>query len=476
MASVPLSRRSFLAAGAAQLLGTPPFLAHVRRPAPRQPAPPQPDPSLVPQETADAARRLLSAALENRRAWDRLAEMVDRFGPRPSGSAALEEALDWMLEEMRRDGLEEVAAEGVRVPRWVRGPESLELLAPWPKSMSLLALGGSVPTPPEGIRGPVLVVGSFEELERRKEEARGKIVLFDVPFTTYGETVRYRSEGAVAAARAGAVASLIRSVTPFSMDTPHTGGMRYEAGVPRIPHAAITLEDAAMLSRMQARGMTLEVRLRLESRDEGMVLSRNVRGEIRGRERPREIVVVGGHTDSWDVGQGAMDDAGGVVAAWEAVRLLGELGLRPRRTVRVVGWTAEEVGVFGGEAYAVAAERQGETHVLAIESDSGVFAPTGFGFAGSPAAYAVVKEVGRLLEPIGAGAVVEGGGGADIGPLIRQGVPGMGLNVDPSRYFWYHHTRADTLDKLDPEELARCVAALAVMAYVVADLPEPLPR
>lgn len=474
MALALLSRRSFLTAGMAQVFAAPPLLAHAR-PSTVGKALPEPAIPSIPQETADAARRLLSLAVGSTKAWDRLAEMVDRFGPRPSGSSALEQALDWMLEGMRRDGLENIAEEVVMVPRWVRGAESLELLTPWPKAMSVLALGGSVPTPPGGIYGSVLVVESFAELERRLEEAPGKIVLFDVPFTTYGETVRYRSTGAVAAARAGASASLIRSVTPFSLDTPHTGGMQYEDGVPRIPHAAISLEDAAMLSRMQARGMPLEVRLRLESRDDGMVPSRNVLAELEGRERPREIVVVGGHTDSWDVGQGAMDDAGGVVAAWEAVRLVRELGLRPRRTVRVVGWTAEEVGVFGGEAYAAAPERRRERHVLAIESDSGVFSPVGFGFSGSQAAYEVVREVGRLLEPIGAGAVVQGGGGADIGPLIRLGVPGMGLNVDGSRYFWYHHSRADTLDKLDPGELARCVAALAVMAYVVADLPEPLP-
>ena len=320
------------------------------------------------------------------------------------------------------------------------------------------------------------MVGSFAELHDRAAEAAGRIVLYDVPFTTYGETVQYRSRGAVEAARVGAVASLIRSVTPFSMDTPHTGNLGYEEGVPRIPHAAITLEDAAMLHRMADRGERIAVHLTLASRDEGLVPSRNIMAEIVGRERPGEVVVLGGHTDSWDVGQGAMDDAGGVVAAWEAVRLMKELGLRPRRTVRVVGWTAEEMGIFGGEAYARAPEREGEVHVLGIESDGGVFSPVGFGFTGSEPAFEIVSEIGRLLEPIGAGSVVQGGGGADNGPMMRGGMPGMGLNVDGSRYFWYHHTKADTLDKLDPEEVARCVAAMAVMAYVVADLPEPLPR
>jgi len=272
------------------------------------------------------------------------------------------------------------------------------------------------------------------------------------------------------------VASLIRSVTPFSMNTPHTGGMSYEDGVPRIPHAALTLEDAAMLRRIRDRGERIEVRLFMEGRSEGMVESRNVMAEIVGWEHPDEVVVLGGHSDSWDVGQGAMDDAGGVVAAWEAVRLMKELGIRPRRTVRVVGWTAEEVGIFGGQAYAAAPGRTEETHVLGIESDSGPFSPLGFGFTGSDEALATVQKIGVLLDPIGAGTITRGGGGADIGPMMAKGMPGMGLNVEPTRYFWYHHTDADTLDKLDPEEVSRCVAAMAVMAYVVADLPEPLSR
>jgi carboxypeptidase Q len=430
----------------------------------------------LPQETRDAAQRLMEAALKGPVAWDRLADFVDTFGSRVSGSEALEAALDWILGEMEEDGLENVRAEPAMIPRWIRGPESAELISPRPKKMDILGLGPSVPTPPEGIRGEVLVVGSFRELEERAQEASGKIVLFDVPFTTYGETVQYRSQGAIAAARVGAVASLIRSVTPFSMNTPHTGGMAYEEGVPRIPHAALTLEDAAMLHRMQDRGDRIEIRLTMDSRDEGMVSSRNIMGEIVGREFPDEVVVLGGHTDSWDVGQGAMDDGGGVVAAWEAVRLMKELGLRPRRTVRVVGWVAEEEGIYGGQAYADAPARAREEHVLGIESDSGVFSPLGFGFSGSQEALSVVRAIGELLDPIGAGEITEGGGGADIGPLVRQGMPGMGLNVDETRYFWYHHTNADTLDKLDPDELARCVAAMAVMAYVVADLPDPLPR
>jgi carboxypeptidase Q len=423
----------------------------------------------------DAANRIIAAATSDPRAYERLGEMVDAFGHRLSGSVALEQALDWILEEMRADGLENVTSDPVMVPHWVRGDESLDLLLPRAKKMPMLGLGGSVGTPAGGVRGEVLVVTSYEDLEARKAEAKGRIVLFDVPFTNYGATVAYRGGGASAAAKAGAIASLVRSVGPESMQSPHTGGMRYEEGVPRIPHAAITVEDAQMLHRMQDRGERIEVRLYMEAHFLPDAPSRNVMAELVGTEFPDEIVVLGGHTDSWDVGQGAMDDGGGVVAAWEAVRLLKELGLRPRRTIRVVGWTNEENGGAGGRDYA---ERRGtERHVLAMESDGGVFKPQGYGFTGSDRAFEIVKEIGSLLTGIGAGTVTRGGGGADIGPLMQAtGVPGMGLNVDGTRYFWYHHSDADTLDKLDPDEVALCVATLAVMAYVVADLPEALPR
>jgi carboxypeptidase Q len=252
--------------------------------------------------------------------------------------------------------------------------------------------------------------------------------------------------------------------------------MSYADGVPRIPFAAITVEDAEMLQRMVDRGDQVVVRLRLAARTLPDVASRNVVAELRGSERPDEVVVLGGHIDSWDVGQGAMDDGGGSVAAWEAVRLIQRLGLRPRRTLRVVLWANEENGLRGGIAYRDSHRQELDKHVLAIESDAGVFQPRGFGFGGSDEAYAVVRQIGNLLEPIDAGTVTPRGGGADIGPIMREGVPGMGLTVDGSKYFWYHHSDADTIDKLDPADMARCVAAMAVMAYVVADLPQPLPR
>ena len=422
------------------------------------------------------ADRIIAAALADSAAYARLAELTDRFGHRFSGSDALEHALDWILAEMRRDGLANVRGEPVMVPVWVRGEESAELVVPRAQRLPMLGLGGSAATPPEGITAEVLVVDSFDELSARAAEARGKIVLFDVPFTTYGETVRYRSDGADAAARAGAVASLIRSVTPTSQRSPHTGMMRYADSVARIPHAALTVEDAMMLHRMQDRAERIVVRLRMGARELPDRESRNVVGELVGRERPDEVVVMGGHIDSWDVGQGAMDDGGGVVAAWDALRVLKRLGLTPRRTIRVVGWTNEENGLRGGTAYRDAHREALDRHVLAIESDAGVFAPEGFSFTGSDAAFAIVQQVGALLEGIGAGRITRGGGGADVGPIMRDGVPGMGLDVDGTRYFWYHHSDGDTVDKLDPREMNLCVAVMAVMAYVVADLPERLPR
>ena len=428
------------------------------------------------QAYRDAADRLIDAALADSAAYSRLAYLADTFGPRFSGTENLERAIDWILEEMAADGLENVRGEDVMVPHWVRGDEALTLVAPREGELQVLGLGGSVGTEPGGIEADVLVVGSFDELAQRQSEAEGKIVLFNAPFTTYGRTVPYRVDGANRAARAGAVAGLVRSVGPFSMATPHTGVMRYDADVRRIPHAAVTVEDAMMMQRMQDRGQRIRVRLRMEARTLPDVRSRNVVAELVGRERPEEVVVLGGHVDSWDVGQGAMDDGGGCVAAWEAVRLMRDLGLRPRRTVRVVLWTNEENGLRGAEAYRDQHEEELKDHVLAIESDAGTFKPTGFGFTGTSEAFEVAQAIGRLLDPIEAGTITRGGGGADIAPLRPYGVPLMGLAVESERYFWYHHTPADTVDKLDPNELARCVAAMAVMAYVAAELPAALPR
>lgn len=423
-----------------------------------------------------AADRLIDAALRDSAAWGKLARLTDGFGPRLSGSAHLESAIDWILAEMKREGLENVRGEPAMVPHWVRGEESLDLVRPRAERLAMLGLGNSMGTPPGGIEAPVLVVGSFDELQARAAEARGKVVLFDVPFTGYGQTVRYRTAGASAAAGFGAVAVLVRSVTPHSLATVHTGTLVYDSAAPRIPAAAVTVEDAAMLRRMQERGEAPVVRLRMGAQMLPDARSRNVVAEIRGSERPDEVIVLGGHIDSWDVGQGAMDDGGGCVVAWEALRLMKALGLRPRRTVRVVMWTNEENGGRGGAAYLEAHRKDVERHILAIESDNGAFRPRGFAFTGSDSARALIAQIAPLLSRIGADTVAAGGGGADIGPLMELGVPGMSPVVDGTKYFWYHHSDADTMDKLDPRDVGLLTAAMAVMTYVVADLPEPLPR
>jgi carboxypeptidase Q len=425
-----------------------------------------------------AADSLIRGATSDSAAYERLGRLVDTFGHRLSGSASLEAAIDWVIGLMKADGLENVRGEPVMVPRWVRGTESADLVKPRAARLAMLGLGGSVATPKAGITAPVLVVGSIEELGRRATEAKGRIVLFDVPFTDYSVTRRIRTDGPSAAARAGAVACLIRSVASASIRSPHTGATRYDSTTARIPAAALSVEDAMMLHRFQDRGEPVVVTLRMSARTLPDAPSRNVVAEIVGREKPDEVVVLGGHIDSWDVGQGAMDDGGGSVAAWEAVRLMKRLGLRPRRTVRVVLWTNEENGGRGSLAYADSHASEVAKHVLAIESDNGAFNPKGYVLSGSDSTAAVVRQVAELMRLIGATGVqrVTESPAADITPLAEAGVPAMELDVEGSRYFWYHHTEGDTLDKMDPAELARCVAAMAVMAYVVADLPEVLPH
>ncbi|MDB4883969.1 MAG: peptidase [Gemmatimonadetes bacterium] len=424
-----------------------------------------------------ATDRLIDAAMKDSAAWKRIAELTDTFGHRLSGSDPLERAIDWTLARMKADQLENVRGEPVMVPHWVRGAESAELLTPRSKPLTLLGLGGSVGTPATGITAPVVVVTSFDDLAARGAAVKGKIVLFDVPFTEYRQTVRYRSAGASAAAKLGAVAMLLRSVASFSINSPHTGSMRYDSTVAaKIPAAAIAVEDAELLHRLQDRGQPITVRLRMSARTLPDAPSRNVVAELRGREKPDEVVVMGGHIDSWDVGQGAMDDAGGVVAAWEAVRLMKALGLRPRRTIRVVGWTNEENGARGGRTYKSTHAAEVEKHVFALESDNGVFKPFGLAVVGTDSAIAMLRRIAPLLRRIGADSVSRGDGEADIGPLLEAGVPGAGLHVDGTRYFWYHHSNGDTPDKLDPRDVARCVATMAVYAYVLAEMPETLPR
>jgi carboxypeptidase Q len=423
----------------------------------------------------EPAARLIGEATGSTFAWQRLSELTDSIGNRLSGSPALDRAIAWAVAEMKRDGLENVHTEKVMVPRWVRGSESAEITEPAPHQMVLLGLGDSVGTPNEGIQAEVLVVHGFEDLEAHAANVRGRIVLFNVPFTNYGETVRFRSQGPSRAARLGAVAMFVRAVGPPGLRTPHTGALQYASDAPRIPAAALTTEDADRLQRMADRGSRIVVRLKMDAHFDRDVESANVVGEIRGREMPDEVVVVGGHIDSWDVGAGASDDGGGCVVTWEALRIMKKLNLRPRRTVRVVLWTNEENGARGGQAYRDQHRAELSRHVMMMESDGGVFRPLGFGFTGNDTGRDTVRAIATLLTGIAANQISPGGGGADIGPSVQEGrVPAMSLDVEGSKYFLVHHTPADTIDKIDPTDMARCAAAVAVMAYVVADLPQRL--
>ncbi|HEY7284686.1 MAG TPA: M20/M25/M40 family metallo-hydrolase [Vicinamibacterales bacterium] len=423
----------------------------------------------------EPAARLIGEATGSTFAWDRLSELTDSIGNRLSGSPALDRAIAWAVAQMKRDGLENVHTEKVMVPRWVRGSENAEIVEPAPHQIVMLGLGDSVGTPPEGIQAEVLVVHGFEDLDAHANHARGRIVLFNVPFTNYGETVRFRSQGPSRAARLGAVAMFVRAVGPPGLRTPHTGALQYTSDAPKIPAAAITTEDADRLQRMADRGSRIVVRLKMEAHFERDAESANVIGELRGRELPDEVVVVGGHIDSWDVGAGASDDGGGCVVTWEALRIMKKLNLRPRRTVRVVLWTNEENGGRGGQAYRDQHRAELGKHVMMLESDGGVFRPLGFGFTGNDTGRDTVRAIATLLTGIAANQISPGGGGADIGPSVQEArIPAMSLDVEGSKYFVVHHTPADTIDKIDPTDMAKCAAAVAVMAYVIADLPQRL--
>ena len=421
--------------------------------------------------------KLIAAATADQFAWDRLAELTDTYGQRLSGSDNLNRAITWAVETMKKDGLDNVHTERVMIPKWVRGNESLEMIEPPHHVLPMLGLGGSIATPPAGIEAEVMVVSSGDELIARSAEAKGKIVLFNVPYTNYGETVQYRSGGASMAARHGAVAMLVRAVGPMGHRTPHTGNMSYAGDTAQIPAAAISVEDAQRIQRLVNRKVRVRLRLKMEAKFEPDVESFNVVGEIRGRERPQEIVLVGCHFDSWDPGTGASDDAVGCIVTWEAARLMKKLNITPRRTVRVVLFTNEENGLRGGNAYRDAHAGEAANHVFALESDSGVFAPARLGFTGSEAARKLVAEIATLLAPIGMQEVIGGGGGADIGPIAALGkVPMMAYAGDATRYFTIHHTPADTVDRIDPKEVSKAAASIAAMVYVVADMPQSLPK
>jgi len=450
---------------------------------PATPAPPLTVQDLQPAHTpvggptlSASSRSLLSLArADTARTYARLVSLCDDVGHRLAGSPGLEAAVQWTHAGLEADGHSSVASEPVAVPVWTRGEESLVVTAPRTQQLAMLGLGNSVGTAGSPVEAEVVVATSFDELG---PAVAGKVVLYDVPMGTtppmiqhYGDNVRFRLHGASRAAEHGAVAVLVRSVTTRSLYTPHTGATFYEEGGSRIPAAAVTPEDAGWMHRLVDGGTPVRVRLAMDAQmDEEDGLSHNVLGEIRGADAPEEIVLIGAHLDSWDVGQGAHDDGAGVVEVMEALRLIRSLEEPPRRTIRAVLFTNEENGLRGGRAYAEA--HLDEVHVAAIESDLGGGWPISWGASGTESQLAWLRAVaGPLGMPVS-----NGGGGADISPLKAGGVLQIGLRPDDTHYFDFHHTPADTVDKVDPAALAEATGALAVLAWELANAPTaPLP-
>ena len=428
-------------------------------------------------DMSEAMETIIAAALADDHAYMRLGELCDLVGARLNGSPGMDRAIAFTQAAMREDGLDNVHTETVMVPHWVRGEESARVLSPWDRKLEILGLGGSVGTPEGGLTADVLVVRDFDELETRSAEAEGRIVLFASEWNGYGRTVQYRSRGAQAAARHGAVACLIRSVTDRSLSTTHTGIMRYadpEEDIPRIPAAAITVEDSELLRRQAQRGLPIRIHMEMGARILPDAASANVIGELRGREKPEEIVLVSGHLDSWDVGTCAHDDGTGVVLAMECARLLKTLDMRPRRTIRVVLWADEEMTQQGGRAYLAGHADELPLHIAALESDSGCFPPAGFSVRADSTVADRLRELAAPLADLGAAAIVPGWSGVDTSFIVAEGVPGIGHRVHNDPYFGYHHSPADTFDKIEPGDMAANVAAITALIYAIAEAEESL--
>jgi Zn-dependent M28 family amino/carboxypeptidase len=453
-----------------------------------------PAPVAYPPKLVEELDRLREAALSSDYAYRVTAYLCNNIGPRLSGTAQAERAVEYVAAEMRRLGLD-VKLEKVMVPRWVRGAETGELVeypgqaAGTSQKIVLTALGGSVATPPEGITAEVIVARSFEHLQSLgREKVAGKIVVFDYKFDrrlaeqgdageAYGRAAAYRYAGASAAARLGGVAALNPSAGGSQNRLPHTGSMGYQEDAPKIPAGAITNEDADLIAQLTAQGR-VRMKLTLTPRTLPDVESYNVVAAIKGSEQPEQVVIVSGHLDSWDLGTGALDDAVGVAASMQVANLIKQLGLRPRRTIRIIAWMNEENGLRGGRGYAADHASELANHLAAIEMDVGAGHPAGIFARASARAIEVLRPLAAALQPIGAPIIrqVAGSPGADISPLDAAGVPTFAPIQDIRTYFDYHHTPADTLDKVKPRELAENAAVLALLAYAIASMPEPLPR
>ncbi|HZQ94935.1 MAG TPA: M20/M25/M40 family metallo-hydrolase [Candidatus Sulfotelmatobacter sp.] len=443
-----------------------------------------------PPQLLEQLAAIKTAALADDYAYREVAHLTENIGPRPNGSPQAQAAVDHVANELRQLGLE-VKLEPVKVPRWIRGAEKAELTeypgqaAGTTQKIVLTALGGSSATPAEGITAEVITVSNFDQLKAMgRENVGGKIVLYDeifdkqkaaagLSFAAYGEAVRYRASGAKAAAEMGAAASLIRSVGSADFRLPHTG-FSFPAG---IPAGAVTAEDADLIAHLSAEGK-VRMHLTLTPQQLPDATSYNVIADLKGSEHPEQVVVVSGHLDSWDLGTGAIDDAAGVAVAMEAAEVLHKLHLRPRRTLRVIAWMDEESGGAGSREYSKSYLSEFPNYTACIESDAGAGHPLGFDIKMVPAAAELLRPVTSVLQSFGATALQPSAyaPGADIAGMSEAGVPALGLLQDGRTYFHYHHTAADTLDKIVPGELRENAAAMAVMGYALASMRDSLPR
>lgn len=430
-------------------------------------------------------KKLIEAGLRDCESYEMLKQLVAEAPHRLSGSEGAEKAVALTKRMMEDRGFDNVHLEKVLVPRWVRGEEEcwvIPTVTHLPttmrlQSLAVCALGGSVATPEEGIQAEVVEVKSFDELRALGKSVQGKIVFFNRPmdptklntFEAYAGAVDQRSRGAIEAAKVGAVAVLVRSMSLKIDDKPHTGAMNYADTVKKIPAAAISTLHANELSELFTKQKHVRLHLKLTPKTLPDVESANVVGQITGSEKPDEIIVVGGHLDAWDKGHGAHDDGAGCMQAIEAVNLLKKIGVKPKRTIRAVMFMNEENGVRGGRAYPVAPERQGEKHIAALESDAGGHTPRGFNVSGDSTLLHRVLEWKPLFEMLEAGRIQMGYSGVDIQPLVKTGVAGFGLVPDNHRYFDYHHSDNDTIDKVHPRELEMGAIVQALLCYLISE-------
>lgn len=457
-------------------------------------AQPSPSPPLYTEKTLTELKKLQQAALSGDYAYRQTAYLSYNIGPRLSGSMQAQRAVEYVAEEMRKLGLE-VRLQKLLVPHWVRGEEKGELIEyagmarGTTQKVVLTALGGSVATPANGLTAEIVVVSDFDELEKLgRKSVEGKIVLFNYKFDrrmaesgfgseAYRQAVQYRGGGAIAAGKLGAVGALVRSAGGSQNRLVHTGGMRYQDGVTKIPAAAVSFEDAEMIAYLAKMGK-VRMKLLLTPQTLPDAVSYNVIADLKGSEKPDEIVIVSGHLDSWDLGQGAIDDAAGVAVSMQVPFLLKQLKFKPKRTIRFIAYMNEENGLVGGRTYAEEENKNVSKHFAAIESDLGADHPLGFQFSGKKEAMPFFAPLSKILSEQGAGLAQfqESGVAADIGPLTQKGVPSFAPWFDTRKYFMYHHTEADTFDKINPRELAENGAVMAVLAYGMANLEQPLPR